>query len=321
MSTEPAGGPRHYRVTHRTTYSYGAEMLDGYSVANLLARPTPTQRVLSTRLTTQPDVDERDDRVDVFGNNVVQLGIHRPHTELIVDVETEAIVEPMLPPRIDPPWEQAAQATAALRGPASIAVMPFLAPSRFVPLRPLLDPDGRQTFDPRVELRDSFTDCFVPGSSILDVIDRVCQSIFRGFRFDPTSTTVSTPLLDVLRQRSGVCQDFAHLAVGVFRANGLAARYVSGYIETEPPPGEPKTIGADASHAWVSVWVPDHGWVDLDPTNGIVGPDRHVTVGWGRDYADVAPIRGVVIGPTTTQRLDVAVDVVRLDGAGAPVVG
>ena len=116
-----------------------------------------------------------------------------------------------------------------------------------------------------------------------------------------------------MEKRAGVCQDFAHLAVGAFRARGIAARYVSGYIETDPPPGEVKTIGADASHAWCAVWVPEHGWVDFDPTNNIVGPDRHVTIGWGRDYADVAPIRGVVIGPTSRQKLSVAVDVARLD--------
>ncbi|MET0908913.1 MAG: transglutaminase family protein, partial [Ilumatobacteraceae bacterium] len=110
----------------------------------------------------------------------------------------------------------------------------------------------------------------------------------------------------------GVCQDFAHLAVGCLRALGLAARYVSGYIETEPPPGEARSIGADASHAWCSVWIPDHGWLDFDPTNGVVAPGRHITVGWGRDYADVAPIRGVVIGPSSLQTLWVSVDVRRM---------
>jgi transglutaminase-like putative cysteine protease len=109
-----------------------------------------------------------------------------------------------------------------------------------------------------------------------------------------------------------VCQDFAHLAVGCLRTLGLAARYVSGYIETDPPPGEPKSIGSDASHAWCSVWIPDHGWLDFDPTNGIVSPDRHVTIGWGRDYADVAPVRGVVVGPASAQSLTVSVDVHRI---------
>ena len=128
-------------------------------------------------------------------------------------------------------------------------------------------------------------------------------------------TEVSTPLDEVIASRRGVCQDFAHLAVGCFRSLGLAARYVSGYIETDPPPGEPKTVGADASHAWCAVWIPEHGWLDLDPTNGVIAPDRHVTVAWGRDYADVTPVRGVVIGPATPQALEVSVDVTRTSPA------
>jgi transglutaminase-like putative cysteine protease len=123
---------------------------------------------------------------------------------------------------------------------------------------------------------------------------------------------VSTPLADVLAARRGVCQDFAHLATGCLRSLGLAARYVSGSIETAPPPGEPRLVGADASHAWCSVWTPEAGWVDFDPTNGHLPVNQHVTVAWGRDYADVTPVRGVMIGPATTQLLEVSVDVAPL---------
>lgn len=297
---------RRYSVSHRTTYSYGSEMIDGYSVANLLARQTPFQYVVSSVLTTDPDVDERDERVDAFGNRVVQLGIHRPHDHLQVDVATEVIVEPASVPDTGTPWELVAAQTDAVRGDLALEVSPYLASSRLVPIRA----SAHQTSQ-RDALVPAFADQFTPGRSIEDVIAGVCDFIFDNYRFDPTSTTVSTPLGDVLAQRAGVCQDFAHLAVGAFRARGIASRYVSGYIETDPPPGEPKTVGADASHAWCAVWIPEHGWVDLDPTNGIVGPDRHVTIGWGRDYADVAPIRGVVIGPGSMQTLSVAVDVVR----------
>lgn len=294
---------RRYRVSHRTLYEYGSEMMDGYSVANLLARSTPTQEVISTVLTTDPDVDERDERNDAFGNHVVQLGIHRPHDHLSVEVVTEVLVEPATMPRGNTRWEQAAAQTSSLRGNLALEVSPYLASSRFVPLR---GPAGQGD-----ALDAVFVFEFSTGRSLLEVIEAVCSAIFSQFVFDPTATTVSTPLGQVLANRSGVCQDFAHLAVGAFRSRGLAARYVSGYIETDPPPGEPKTIGADASHAWCSVWVPEHGWVDLDPTNNIVGPDRHVTVGWGRDFADVSPIRGVVIGPATPQKLSVEVDVHR----------
>ena len=296
---------------HRTTYEYSAEMLDGYSVANLLARETPTQRVVSTELTTTPAVDERDDRSDVFGNQVVQLGVHHPHTQLVVEATTEVVVQPQIETRVNPPWEQAAAQTAAARGVLALDVLPFIAGSRFVPTHVQKHTDNQGVV--RAELLQAFASEFSPGRPLLEVIRGVCGSIFNGYRFDQSSTTVSTPLSEVMVKRAGVCQDFAHLAVGAFRARGIAARYVSGYIETDPPPGEVKTIGADASHAWCAVWIPEHGWVDFDPTNNIIGPDRHVTVGWGRDYADVAPIRGVVIGPTSQQKLSVAVDVARLD--------
>lgn len=286
-------------------------MLDGYSVTNLLARQTPTQRVVSTELTTDPEIDERDDRSDVFGNHVAQLGVHHPHTRLVVEATTEVVTQPQTEPRVNPTWEQAAAQTFAARGVSALEVLPFIAGSRFVPTHVEKHTDNRGVL--RSELLDAFASEFAPGRSILETIGGVCSSIFTGYRFDQSSTTVSTPLSEVMDKRAGVCQDFAHLAVGAFRARGVAARYVSGYIETDPPPGEVKTIGADASHAWCAVWVPEHGWVDFDPTNNIVGPDRHVTIGWGRDYADVAPIRGVVIGPTSRQKLSVAVDVARLD--------
>jgi transglutaminase-like putative cysteine protease len=146
-------------------------------------------------------------------------------------------------------------------------------------------------------------------------VHALSHEIFTSYVFDSTATDWATPVDTVLEQRRGVCQDFAHLAVAVLRQVGLPASYISGYIETEPPPGEVKSIGADASHAWCSTWIPDHGWLDFDPTNDQMPPERHVTVGWGRDYADVAPVRGVVLGPSARQIMTVAVDVARIDPA------
>ena len=140
--------------------------------------------------------------------------------------------------------------------------------------------------------------------------------IYETFEYDPTFTDVSTPLSAVLAGRRGVCQDFAHLAAGCLRSLGLAARYVSGYIETDPPPGRPRLVGADASHAWCSVWVPQLGWIDFDPTNDRLPTHRHVTLAWGHDYGDVAPVRGVVIGPAVDQALSVEVDVQRVPAVG-----
>ncbi len=144
--------------------------------------------------------------------------------------------------------------------------------------------------------------------------------VHRDFRYDPEFTTLSTPLADVLAHRRGVCQDFAHLAIGCLRSQGLAARYVSGYIETLPPPGKPRLIGADASHAWFSVYVPDCGWVDFDPTNNQLPESRHITVAWGRDYADVTPLKGVIFGGGQMQ-LTVSVDVLDLDAADPMAAG
>lgn len=292
---------QHYRVIHRTEYIYGATMLDGYSVACVHARQTPSQQVLSSVVTTDPEPDEVDERVDVFGNNIVQFGLHRPHEGLVVEARTEVRVWEQELPRGDPAWERVSATLAGLRGPMALDVAPFIAPSRFVTL-------GSN----RAGLLAFVSQSFVPGRPIVEATKAFCSDIFTSFVFDPSFTEVSTPIGSVLDERRGVCQDFAHVAVAGLRTLGLAARYVSGYIETEPPPGEPKTIGADASHAWCSVWIPDHGWLDFDPTNGVVAPSRHVTIGWGRDYADVAPVRGVVVGPASSQSLSVSVDVARL---------
>jgi transglutaminase-like putative cysteine protease len=160
-----------------------------------------------------------------------------------------------------------------------------------------------------VALRSIAARSFTPGRGIVEAAKALCTDIHATFRFDAGFSDVSTPLHRVLAARRGVCQDFAHLAVGCLRSIGLAARYVSGYIETDAPEGGERLIGADASHAWCSMWTPFAGWVEFDPTNGHLPVNRHVTVAWGRDYADVTPVRGVMIGPSTSQHLDVSVDV------------
>jgi transglutaminase-like putative cysteine protease len=153
----------------------------------------------------------------------------------------------------------------------------------------------------------------VTGAPLVDVVTDLTERIHADFAYDPGFTTVTTPLDEVLQYRRGVCQDFAHLAVGCVRSMGLAARYVSGYLETAPPPGTERLVGGDASHAWLSVFVPGWGWLDLDPTNDkIVGSD-YVTTAWGRDYADVSPLKGIVFGGGDSHMLDVAVDVARID--------
>ena len=292
---------RTYRVTHRTSYRYGATMTDGYSVACLVPRPTDHQVVHESQVMLVPAASEWDSYLDSFGNLINQFGLHEPHTEMTVAAVSVVEVIERQPPIDDTPWEQVVEMVSTAEGDLAIEVGVFRSSSTYVDIAGL-----------GTALGPIATDAFPPGRSIVDAVRALCMHIFEEFEFDPHFSTVATPLDAVLAAGRGVCQDFAHLAIGCLRSLGLAARYVSGYIETEPPPGEQRMIGADASHAWCSVWTPKAGWVDFDPTNGHLPGDQHVTVAWGRDYADVTPVRGVMIGPATTQDLVVSVDVARL---------
>lgn len=291
-------GVRRYQVTHRTEYRYGMAMTDGYTVAHLLPRRTVLQEVEHTEVSIQPEPAEFDEHVDLFGNRVCQFGVHRPHEALVVESRSVVSVTPHTGLGAGDAWEDVAARIGAARGDAALSVAPFRSRSQFV------DP-GAVGF----RLGELTAAVVRPGMGVIDLARELCHLIYTEFAFDPTSTDLSTPLSDVLRNRRGVCQDFAHLAAGCLRSLGLAARYVSGYIETEPPPGRPRLVGADASHAWCSVWTPSDGWVDFDPTNDHLPVVRHVTIGWGRDYGDITPVRGVVIGPSSTQHLEVSVDV------------
>ena len=292
---------RTYRIIHRTTYQYGATMTDGYSVACLVPRPTEYQVVHESDVVLIPKASEWDSYLDAFGNLVNQFGLHEPHSEMAVQAISVVEISERPEPIDDTPWEQVAELVANAEGDLAIEVGSFRSPSTLVDVSGL-----GSSLDPIA------ADAFPPGRSIIDAVRALCLHIFEEFEFDPHFSNVATPLDAVLSARRGVCQDFAHLAVGCLRSLGLAARYVSGYIETVPPPGQERLIGADASHAWCSVWTPNAGWVDFDPTNGHLPVNEHVTVAWGRDYADVTPVRGVMIGPATAQDLFVSVDVTRL---------
>jgi len=277
----------HYHVRHRTEYRYGETMSRGYTVTHLVPRQGGTQVVLGSTLTIEPVPDERFEFEDAFGNHVVQFVVATPHDRLCVVGESDVRVAVPYSSADRTPWD------AAVVWPPAVAG--FAAPSSFSSPTPAVETFARPSF--------------VPGRPIVDVARDLCHRIFQDFAFDPTFTEVATPLADVLAARRGVCQDFAHLAVACLRAFGLPARYVSGYLETLPPPGLPKLVGADASHAWCSVALGDGTWFDLDPTNDQAPPQRHVTVAYGRDYLDVAPVLGVVLGPMASQDLLVEVDV------------
>ena len=301
-STERAEQPAaatstRYRVCHRTTYRYEPAVTDGYTLAYLLPRPTPQQTVEHAEVVIEPGPDERAEHVDVFGNRALQFGVHRRHDALVVQATSAVEVAPRPAPPAGPPWEEVTSMITGLSGADALTVRPLTSSSPYVDL----DRHG-------AALGELAAEAFPPGRPIVEGARALGHLIKETFAYDPSFTDVSTPLSTVLTARRGVCQDFAHLSAGCLRALGLAARYVSGYLGATGP----RISGAGASHAWCSVWVPGDGWVDFDPTNDHLPADHHVTVAWGRDYGDVAPLRGVVIGPKARQHLDVSVEVVAL---------
>jgi transglutaminase-like putative cysteine protease len=286
-----------YQVTHRTTYHYGAEISSAHLIAGLTPRSLATQSVRDHQLYCTPEPTHRAQFDDAYGNHLSYLALSAPHDTLNLVALSWVEIEPPMPaPDLALTWAEVVAATMADRSVAGIDARELRLPSRYVRPSALLENYAAPSFGTQ---RD-----------VIDALRDLSRRIFSDFVFDPGFSDVATPLSDVLEHRRGVCQDFAHLYIGCARSVGLAARYVSGYLETDPPPGRPKLQGADASHAWCSVFLPAFGWVDVDPTNDQLPPRRHVTIGWGRDYADIAPLRGVLVGPPASQGIEVAVDVI-----------
>lgn len=287
-----------YSVRHQTTYRYTEPVSISYNRVHSRPCPVVWQSFSKAKLTIDPVPGFLNPQQDFFSNPVTFFTVQEPHRRLNVTVEFEAevVTRPQLGHSAG--WQETANRLALPDESEAILASQFRFDSTWV---------GRSD-----ELRDFACPSFGPRASVLDGALDLCARIYREFKFDPTATTVATPLEEVLANRRGVCQDFAHLALGALRSLGLAARYVSGYILTLPPPGKPRLQGADASHAWISVWCPPLGWVDLDPTNNLRVSDQHVTLAWGRDYHDVCPLRGVVLGGGT-QTVSVGVDVIPLE--------
>lgn len=287
-----------YQIQHETRYRHSGTVSVSQHVGCLTPRRFPRQIVHASRLDVTPEPADRSDRVDYFGNVVTQVSIVKPYTELRVRAESRVTVygrsRPVAPEE-SPAWESVRDAGVWQAGRAPGPADEYRYPSPFV--------------EPGPDLTDYARAAFTPGRPALAAAIALMHRIHDDFTFDPGATAITTPLSRVLTERRGVCQDFAHLCIGCLRSLGVPARYVSGYLLTDPPPGSPRLLGADASHAWLSVWCPVHGWVDLDPTNDLVPDLRHVTVAWGRDYGDVSPLRGVVLGGGEHE-LTVAVSVV-----------
>jgi len=273
-----------HRVLHTTHYSYSEPVSLCQNQARLTPRSFGRQTCLDCKLVISPEPTVRRSHRDFFGNIVTYLALFEPHTSLKVSAQSIVSLAPAAwpNPELTLPWERARDLARRPDSADSLLAAQFIYPSLFVPALPETLDYARQSFGPKRPLL----------TALLELTER----IHRDFRFDSRATTINTPVLEVMEKRRGVCQDFAHLQLSCLRGMGLSARYVSGYLLTDPPPGQPRLIGADASHAWISVYCPGFGWVDLDPTNNSMPDLRHITVAWGRDYSDVCPLQGVYTG-------------------------
>lgn len=300
-----------YHVLHETHYDYGSAVSLSQQQLHLSPRILAWQHCSEHRLEIEPTPTWQRYGSDPFGNPVVWLAFDKPHDHLWVRSEMTVEVVPHLPlmPLAESmPWD-------LLRERLAYDACP--------PLREDLDAARFLFESPFVRVKHEFRayaiDCFPPGTPVLVGVKALMRKIFTEFDFDPEATSVSTPVMEVLANKRGVCQDFAHLMIACLRSLGLAARYVSGYLLTHPPPGKPRLIGADASHAWVSVYCPGVGddWVDFDPTNNLLPDTQHITVAFGRDFGDISPLRGIILGGGSHEP-EVAVTVTPLDAEAAP---
>ncbi len=290
--------PQRLRVVHETTYRYSPRVDVAYHLACLMPQSGHLQQVADAELTIEPKPAQQHTSTDAFGNLRTYFALFTPHDVLRVRADSHVVVTPRfddLDPGASARWDAVAR---ALRYRVKAPFWPatdFLYASPFVPI---LD-----------ELRAYAEPSFPAGQRLVAGAIDLMHRIHTDFTYQPASTSISTPLAEVFAQRKGVCQDYAHVMLGCLRALGLPAAYVSGYLLTQPPPGQPRLLGADASHAWVSVWCPQVGWVDLDPTNDTIVGASHVTLAVGRDFGDVTPLRGVIRGGSE-HTLKVAVSVV-----------
>lgn len=292
---------KHYRVWHRTAYTYSKPVQDSVGQFHLVPRELAWQQVASADITVEPTPGDMHTDIDYFGNSSTYFHLTNPHSALSIECASDVTVEV-------PTYDE-----AALARPWEHA-------------RPLEHPSTPGAWraaeyamaSPRVEHVRSAAKyaelSLTPGRPIGEVATDLMQRIFADFDYDATATTVTSTVRDAMRKRAGVCQDFAHVALACLRAHGIAARYVSGYLATQPPPGKERVFGADASHAWVAVWLPGTDqWLAIDPTNNQWANDRYVTVAWGRDYGDVSPVKGIIFTKAKKSTLRVSVDVAPVD--------
>lgn len=296
-----------YALSHTTTYDYAGDVSISHQLLRLTPRHEGRQARLKHRLQIVPEPGTLSSFADYFGNLTHVIGLQTPHQQLVVHSESQVAVGPaFIPEPLETPaWEAVGALCRDDYSGPSLEALEFTYPSPLALATPDIAEFARESFP--------------PDRPVLDAITDLTARIHHDFTFDPAATTVTTPLAVMFRQRRGVCQDLAHLQIACLRSQGLAARYVSGYLETDPPPGQAKLRGVDASHAWVSFYCPGIGWIDIDPTNNCLPSLRHITIGWGRDYSDICPIRGVLVG-SQNQSIRVAVDVNALGPIDEPTL-
>jgi transglutaminase-like putative cysteine protease len=273
-----------YRVSHRTTYKYVRPVSFGNHVACLKPRSYAGNQLTSHTLTILPTPVTMTERIDYFGNCLCYFTVQEPHEELIVEAKSEILRgDGTAGNRIESlPWEDSTEALERDHSHEALDAYQFQFESPRIRMKPEYAAYALESFTPRRPMREA----------LLDLTSR----IYRDFRFDSKVTTVRTPTEEVFKKRRGVCQDFAQVQIACLRSIHVAARYVSGYLRTYPPPGKPRLVGADASHAWISAYCRGAGWLDMDPTNNVAPTDGHVTLAWGRDYSDISPVRGLILG-------------------------
>jgi transglutaminase-like putative cysteine protease len=280
---------RRYKIRHETHYSYGADVVHSHHLLHLVPRPAPFQECLEHELIITPPASRRVDQLDAFGNPMMRIELAQPHRELRVVSQMQIEVHPRHAVKVDTtePWEK---------------VRDSFAYQGAWPSRDQLDASRFRHESPHVRVKQQFVDyaddCFAAGAPVLACAEKLTSKLHKEIKYAPGETTISTSATEVLEKRRGVCQDFAHLMISCFRSRGLPARYVSGYLRTNAVVGEDgeKLVGDGASHAWVAVWSPPYGWIEFDPTNGCFASTDHISVAWGRDFGDVSPLRGVILG-------------------------
>jgi transglutaminase-like putative cysteine protease len=297
-------GRTQYHIIHETRYRYAANVVHSHHLLHLVPRPSPYQQCLEHALQISPEPIYRRDEIDAFGNPVTRVEFQSQYRELTVttDMQVEVHPRPGVPADESHPWERVARS---------------LAYNGHWPARANLEVCRFRHESPYVRVKRAFTDfgaeCFAAGRPVLSCASDLMRTLHRELRYAPGETDVSTPLMEVLEKRHGVCQDFAHLMIACLRSRGLAARYVSGYLRVRPPSptiaaataaaagpaaaaAQAPLIGGGASHAWVAVYSPPFGWIELDPTKDMWVGVEHVAVAWGRDFGDVSPVRGIILG-------------------------